>query len=169
MEEWILVGTLFRAHGIRGEVKVYPLTDTPERFLDLSDVVIEDTSGKRHNAKIDRVRFQQDRLILHFAGKDRIEEIEPFVKGHILIHRSQAPPLAEGRYYHADIIGLSVVTEAGETLGTVEEILETGSNDVYVVRQGKKEVLVPAIEEVVRKIDLERGTMVVHVLEGLLG
>lgn len=169
MEEWILVGTLFRTHGIRGEVKVYPLTDTPERFLDLNDVVIEDASGQRHNARIDRVRFQQDRLILHFAGKDRIEEIEPFVKGHILIHRSQAVPLAEGRYYHADIIGLSVVTEAGETLGSIEEILETGSNDVYVVRRGKKEVLVPAIEEVVRKIDLEQGTMVIHVLEGLLG
>ena len=169
MEEWIIVGTLFRAHGSRGEVKVYPLTDTPERFLDLSDVIIEDPSGQRHNARIDRVRVQHDRLILHFAGKDRIEEIEPFVKGRILIHRSQAVPLADGRYYHADIIGLTVVTETGETLGTVEEILETGSNDVYVVRQGKNEVLLPAIEEVIRKIDLQGGTMVVHILEGLLG
>ncbi|MDX1764488.1 MAG: ribosome maturation factor RimM [bacterium] len=169
MEEWIIVGILFRSHGIRGEVKVYPLTDTLERFLDLSDVVIEDSSGQRHDARIDRVRVHRDRLILHFAGKDCIEEIEPFVKGRILIHRSQAVPLGEGRYYHADIIGLTVVTETGKALGTVEEILETGSNDVYVVRQGGKEVLVPAIEEVVREIDLQGGTMVVHILEGLLG
>jgi 16S rRNA processing protein RimM len=169
MEEWIIVGTIFRKHGLRGEVKVYPLTDSATRFLDLHEVMIEAPSGDRFEAKIDRVRFQQDRLIVHFEGRDRLEDVEPFLKGQILIHRSKALPLPEGRYYHADIIGVSVVTDEGETLGTVQEILETGSNDVYVVREGNREVLIPAIREVIREVDLERGRLVVHVMEGLLG
>ncbi|NOY52116.1 MAG: 16S rRNA processing protein RimM [Deltaproteobacteria bacterium] len=167
MEEWIEVGTVFRKHGIRGEVKVYPLTDSPRRFLDLEEVVLEDPAGKRQKVRIDRVRFQKDRLILHFAGLDTLDEIEPFLKSRILIHRSQALPLGEGRYYHADIIGLAVVSEEGLDLGSVTEILETGSNDVYVVRKGKKEILIPAIAEVVRKVDLARGEMIIHVMEGL--
>jgi len=168
MEEWIEVGTIFRKHGIRGEVKVYPLTDSPRRFLDLAEVVIEVPGGERFPVEIDRVRFQQDRLILHFAGKDRLEDVEPFLKGRILIPRSQAQTLPEGRYYHADILGISVVTEEGIALGRIAEILETGSNDVYVVRKGKKEILIPAIEEVIRKVDLERREMIIHVMEGLL-
>jgi 16S rRNA processing protein RimM len=168
MEEWIVVGTIFRKHGVRGEVKAFPLTDSPQRFLAFDEVALEDSSGKRCLVKIDRVRFQQDRLILHFEGKDRLEDVEPFLKSRILIHRSKALPLEEGRFYHADIIGLSVVTEEGEELGTVTEILETGSNDVYVVRKGRREVLIPAIKEVVREINLGQGKMIIHVMEGLL-
>ncbi len=168
IEDWIEVGTVFRKHGVRGEVKVFPLTDSPRRFLDLEEVVLENPAGKRQDVRIDRVRFQKDRLILHFAGMDTLKEIEPFLKSRILIHRSQAIPLEEGRYYHADILGLAVVTEEGLDLGRISEILETGSNDVYVVRKGKKEVLIPAIEEVIRKVDLQKGEMLIHVMEGLL-
>ncbi len=168
MEEWIEVGTIFRKHGVRGEVKVYPLTDSPRRFLELTEVVIEAPGGEHFPVEIDRVRFQQDRLILHFAGKDHLEDIEPFLKGQILIPRVQAQTLPEGRYHHADILGIFVVTEEGMNLGRIAEILETGSNDVYVVRKGEKEILIPAIEEVVRKVDLQKGEMIIHVMEGLL-
>ena len=163
-----MVGTVFRKHGIRGEVKVYPLTDSPQRFLDLRDVLLEDTSGRRHPVRIDRVRFQQDRLILHFEDKDRIEDIEPFLQSKILIHRSAAVPLEPGRYYFADILGLDVYTDRGRYLGKVEDILQTGSNDVYVVRAGGKEVLIPAIKDVVHDVDLDKGRLTVHEMEGLI-
>ncbi len=169
MEEWIVVGTIYTTHGLRGDVKVYPLTDSPRRFLDLTDVVIEDRRGGRCGATIDRVRFQKDRVILHFEGKNSAETVAPYLQGQILVHRSQAVPLPEGRYYFADIIGLSVYTEAGECLGEVTDILETGSNEVYVVSQGGREVLIPAIREVIREVDLEGGRLVIHVMEGLLG
>lgn len=168
MEEWIEIGTVFRKHGIRGEVKVYPLTDSPERFLDLQDVVLEDRAGKRHTVRIDRVRFQQDRLILHFEGKDTPEDVEPFMQSRLLIPRSEAVQLPEGRYYYSDIIGLSVYTESEEYLGVVEDILATGSNDVYVVRGDAGEVLVPVIREVIRKVDLENQRLIIHEMEGLL-
>lgn len=168
MEKWIEVGTIFRKHGLRGEVKVYPLTDSPRRFLDFAEVVIEAPGGARFSVEIDRVRFQKGRVILHFAGKDRLEDVETFLRGRILIPRLQAQTLPEGRYYHADILGISVITEEGVVLGKIAEILETGSNDVYVVRKGKKEILIPAIEEVVRRVDLQKGEMIIHVMEGLL-
>jgi len=168
MEKWIVVGTVFRKHGIRGEVKVFPLTDSPQRFLDFHEVVIEDPSGKRYPVRIDRVRFQKDRLILHFEGKDRPEDVQPLLQSRILIHRSEALPLPEGRYYYADIIGLSVFTDKGKALGTVEDILETGSNDVYVVKNEEKEVLIPAIDEVIVNVDLENKQLIVHEMEGLL-
>lgn len=168
MEEWIAVGTVYRKHGIRGDVKVYPLTDSPQRFLDFHEVVIEDREGRRRSVRIDRVRFQKDRLILHFEGVDTPEDVEPLLQSTVLIHRSEAAPLPEGRYYYADIIGLSVYTEEGRYLGTVEGIMETGSNDVYVVREGTREVLVPAIAQVLRKVDLKNQKLIVHEMEGLL-
>ncbi len=169
MEEWIVVGTIYRTHGLRGDVKVYPLTDSPRRFLDLTDVVLEDRRGGRSDATIDRVRFQKDRVILHFQGKNSADMVAPYLQAQILVHRSQAVPLPEGRFYFADIIGLSVYTEAGECLGEVTDILETGSNEVYVVSRGDKEILIPAIREVIRKVDLAGGRIVIHVMEGLLG
>lgn len=168
MEEWIEVGIIFRKHGVRGEVKVYPLTDFPERFLDLHDVVLEDTAGERHPVRVDRVRFQKDRVILHFEGKDTPDYVEPFMQSQILIHRTEAVQLPEGRYYYSDIIGLSVYTDREEYLGKVEDILETGSNDVYVVRGEAREVLIPVIREVIRKVDLENQRLIVHEMEGLL-
>jgi len=168
MVEWIEVGIIFRKHGIQGEVKVFPLTDSPKRFLDLHDVVIEDSAGERHPVRIDRVRFQQDRVILHFEGKDTPEHAAPFMRSRILIHRAEAVRLPEGRYYYSDVIGLSVYTDREEYLGRVEDILETGSNDVYVVRGEAREVLIPAIREVIRKIDLENQRLIVHEVEGLL-
>ena len=168
MEEWIVVGNVYRKHGIRGEVKVYPLTDSPQRFLDLHEVMIQDREGKRVPARIDRVRFQKDRLILHFEGIDTLEDAEPLIKTQIVIRRSEAVALPEGKYYYADIIGLSVYTDQEKYLGTIEDIIETGSNDVYVVRLEKREVLIPAIPEVVREVDLENQKMIIHEVGGLL-
>ena len=168
MEEWIEVGIVFRKHGIRGEVKVYPLTDFSEQFLDLHDVVLENPAGERNPVRIDRVRFQQDRVILHFKGKDTPDHVEPFMQSRILIHRTEAVHLPEGRYYYSDIIGLSVYTDREEYLGKVEDILETGSNDVYVVRGEAREVLIPVIREVIQKVDLENQRLIVHEMEGLL-
>ncbi len=163
-----MIGTVFRKHGLRGDVKVYPLTDSPQRFLDLHEVLLEDPAGRRHQVRIDNVRFQKDRVILHFEGKDTPEDIEPLMQSKVLVHRSEAVKLPEGRYYYADIIGLSVYTDREKYLGVVEDILETGSNEVYVVREGSKEVLIPATRQVIQKVDLENQRLIVHEVEGLL-
>jgi 16S rRNA processing protein RimM len=168
MEDWIVIGTVFRRHGLRGDVKVYPLTDSPQRFLDLDEVLLEDPHGRRHRVRIDNVRFQKDRVILHFEGKDTLEDIEPLMQSQVLVHRSEAVKLPEGRYYYADIIGLSVYTDREKYLGVIEDILETGSNEVYVVREGSKEVLIPATEQVIQKVDLKNQRLIVHGVEGLL-
>ncbi len=169
MEEWIEVGIIFRKHGVHGDVKVYPLTDSPRRFLKLHQVQVETRSKGRYSLRIDRVRFQKDRVILHFEGKDTPEAVEPLLKSRILIPRSDALPLPEGHYYCADMIGLEVFAETGEYLGTVTDIFATGSNDVYVVRREGKEVLIPAIREVIRKVDLENRKLMIHLMRGLLG
>jgi len=168
MQEWIVVGTVTRPHGVRGEVKVLPLTDMPGRFRDLDEVAVEDRSGTRRSLRVDRVRFQGKWVLVHFAGVDGREKAADLAGARILVHRSKAVPLPPGRYYHADIIGLAVRTDEGRDLGRVEEIWETGSNDVYVVRGEGREVLVPAIESVVRRVDLEEGILVIHAMEGLL-
>ncbi|MDE6889775.1 MAG: ribosome maturation factor RimM [Eubacterium sp.] len=168
MEDLFQVGAVTGTHGLRGEVKVYPTTDEPKRYEVLKDVIL-DTGKERLSLKIAHVRFFKQIVIVKFAGLNDINEVEGFKGAKLYVSRENALELREDEYYFADLAGLRVQTEEGEQLGIVKDILQTGANDVYVVgREHKKDLLLPAIKDCVKEIDVEGGRMVVHLLPGLL-
>ena len=168
MNRELRVGVIVKTHGIRGEVKVYPTTDSPDRFDDLTEIILKQKNHTKY-LEVEFVRHFKNLVILKFKGIDDINLVEQYRGAELYIDRKYGVPLKEGEYYIADIIGLTVRTDAGETLGTVKDVLETGANDVYIVeRPGMKDLLIPAIRDCILNVDLEENTMEVHLLEGLL-
>ncbi len=167
MEDYLRVGVITTTHGLKGEVKVFPTTD-PERFESLPYVLIKSAGGMRR-LDVAGYRFFKNLVILRFAGIDSIDQIGKY-KGHDLwIAREDAQELEDGEYYIGDLIGMEVWLEDGTRLGTVRDVLETGANDVYEVETTKgEEILLPAIEDCIRQIDLENNRMTVHPMKGLL-
>ncbi|MCI8506815.1 MAG: 16S rRNA processing protein RimM [Lachnospiraceae bacterium] len=162
------VGVISSTHGIRGEVKVFPTTDDSTRFLDLKQVTLA-AKRERRILEIEKVRFFKQFVIVKFKGIDNINDIEQYKGAELWIDREQAVPLEEGEYFIADLIGLAVMTDEGERLGTLREVLQTGANDVYEVQmENGKTVLLPVTRECVLDVDLEKGEVLVHVLDGLL-
>lgn len=168
MEEMLRVGVISSTHGVRGEVKVYPTTDDPERFLDLDEVILN--AGREQIVlKIQNVKFFKNMVILKFKGYDNINDIEKYKGRDLLIRRDQAVDLDEDEYFITDLVGLKVVAEDGTVLGVLKEVMPTGANDVYIVsRKDGKELLLPAIKECIRNVDLEQGVMNIHLMDGLL-
>ncbi|HJC05037.1 MAG TPA: ribosome maturation factor RimM [Candidatus Enterocloster excrementipullorum] len=168
MEEMLRVGVITTTHGVRGEVKVYPTTDDAERFLELEEIWL-DTGKKRLPLKIQNVKFFKNMVILKFEGYDDINAVQAWRQKDLLVTREQAVELQEDEYFIGDLIGLHVEDEEGNALGVLRDVLETGANDVYLVsRPGEKDLMLPAIKECIRKVDLEAGIMRVRVLPGLL-
>ena len=167
MEDLLKVGVITTTHGVRGEVKVFPTTD-PERFLDLEYVIL-DAGREMKKLEIRNVKFFKNLVILKFDGIDNINDIEKYKSKDLLIPRDQAVKLEPDEYFITDLIGLTVRSDDGETLGTMKDVLETGANDVYVVQmKDGKEILLPAIGDCILDVDLEQGIMTVHILDGLM-
>ena len=168
MEEMLRVGVITTTHGVRGEVKVYPTTDDAERVLELEEIWL-DTGKERLPLKIQNVKFFKNMVILKFEGYDDINAVQAWRQKDLLVTREQAVELQEDEYFIGDLIGLHVEDEEGNALGVLRDVLETGANDVYLVsRPGEKDLMLPAIKECIRKVDLEAGIMRVRVLPGLL-
>ena len=160
----ILVGQIIAPHGVRGDVRVSPLTDRADRFAALKCVFMH--SGAV--LTLERAGVHKGLALLHFQGVDTVEAAEKLRGQQLYIDRKDALPLAAGQYYTADILGLRVVDErTGEELGEIVQILETGSNDVYVVRHSgrSQDVLVPALKSVVSEVSLPEGLMRVRLQE----
>ncbi len=168
MEQMLRVGVITSTHGIRGEVKVFPTTDDVNRFKKLKKVFLE--VGKEYKElKISSVKFFKNMVIIKFEGLNNINDVERFRQLSLYVTREDAVKCEEGEYFIADLIGLQVVTDTGETLGILKDVLQTGANDVYIVEmENKKEVLLPAIKDCILNVSLEENKMEVHVLEGLL-
>ena len=168
MEQRFRVGVITSTHGIRGEVKVFPTTDDPGRFRKLKDVLL-DTGRELRPMEVEQVRFFKNMVIVKFKGLDDITDIEIYKGRDLFVTRENAVELEPDEYFIADLIGLTVMTDEGERLGTLFDVLKTGANDVYVVKTDSgKEVLLPAIRQCILDTDLEAGKITVHVLEGLL-
>jgi 16S rRNA processing protein RimM len=157
-------------HGVRGELKCAVLTDFPRRFASTARIYLT-TGGSqgtaRHEFAVQRARLQGHFVLLKLDGLDTRDAAERWRNALVEVPGQERVRLPRGHYYWQDIIGLTVRTEAGEPLGRVREILETGANDVYVVDTAAGELLVPAIKDVVKRIDPEQGEMVVELLEGM--
>ena len=164
--ELFRIGVITSTHGLRGEVKVFPTTQDPGRFLELKEILVQ-TGKELIPVRLRSVRFFQKYVIVSFEGMDRIEDVQAFLKKELYVTRENAVPLEEDEYYIADLIGLKVSEEDGTSLGTLTDVLQTGANDVYVIDTGDGELLLPAIHSCILKIDLEEGSMTVCVPEGL--
>lgn len=162
------VGVITSAHGVRGEVKVFPTTDDPKRFRKLKTVML-DTGKEQRELHIQGVKFFKQFVILKLAGIDNINDVEKYKRCPLLVGREDAVPLEEDEYFIADMIGMKVVTEDEEDFGTLKDVIRTGANDVYVVESAEHgDVLIPAIKKCILHVDIEGRKMRVHLMEGLV-
>ena len=167
MDDLLRVGVITTTHGIRGEVKVFPTTATPDRFESIDKVFLV-TKREELELEIERVRYFKNLVILKFKGIDNINDIEKYKGAELYVDREHGDTLSEGEYYITDIIGLKVIDESENLLGEVADVMETGANDVYVVRrEGQKDLLIPAIKDCILSIDIESEKMIVRLLDGL--
>lgn len=157
------VGVITSSHGLKGEVKVYPTTDDASRF-ELLDYVIADTGRTKTTLEIESVRYFKNMVILKFKGLDKIEDIHKLIKAHLLINREDALKLDEDEYYIGDILDSHVFLEDGSEFGILEDILETGANDVYAIRKTEDNSIVylPAIKQVILQVDPENQKIIVR-------
>ena len=161
-DNMIVIGKIIAPQGVRGEVRVMPLTDFPERFRELKIAQLNDGTS----LPIESVRYHQQFVLLKFRGLDSRNDIEHLRGKLIVIEHKDLVPLPNGHYYIFDIIGLSVYNEQEEYLGKVTDVLETGSNDVYIVEQKDKQpLLIPGLKTVVLQIDIAGGKMIVKLQE----
>ena len=168
MEELLQVGVITSTHGVRGEVKVFPTTDDPNRFKSLKHVLL-DTGREKKSLEVQGVKFFKQFVILKFKGIDNINDIERYKRCPLLVTRENAVPLEEDEYFVADMIGMKVITEDGTEFGTLSDVMETGANEVYVIDSKEHgEVLMPAIKECVLNVDMESGIITVHLMNGLI-
>ncbi len=169
MDESLLrVGVITTTHGIKGEVKIHPTTQDLHRFDYLKEAVIV-FKTKEILVHIESVKYFKGQAILKFEEFDKIEDVEGFRGCDLFVTRENAIPLEEGEFYIADLIGLDVFSDEDVKLGSLTDVLETGANDVFVVKMDNgKELLIPDIDDCILDIDLTAGVIKVHLLEGLL-
>lgn len=167
MEDLLQVGVITTTHGVRGEVKVFPTTDDPARFKKLKNVVL-DTGKELVDLEVAGVKFFKNMVIVKFKGIDNINDVEKYRKKSLYVTRENAVKLKKNEYFIADLIGLQAESDEGEDLGELSDVLQTGANDVYVLsKEGTDDILLPAIRECVKEVDLENGKIIVHLLPGL--
>lgn len=158
------VGKIINTHGLRGEVKVIPWTDTPDVFEDLETLYLKNNDV----LTISSVKYQKNNLIVKFKELGDINEAGKLKNQVLYAERSALGELPDGVYYIADLIGLSVRKETGEEVGKIKDVLQTGANDIYVVaREGAKDLLVPVIPNVVLSVDIDGGEVTVSLPDGL--
>ena len=167
MNKYLELGQIVNVKGLKGEVKVNSFTDDNTKFERIQKVFIKQKSNLT-GYEIEKVTYNKNQVIIKFKEIDTIEEAEKLRNSYIVVDREIFGELPEGVYYIADLIGLDVYTEANEYLGKVDDIFSTGSNDVYVVKDELgKQILLPGIDDVIKKIDLESSKIIVNLIEGL--
>lgn len=165
------VGVITGTHGIKGLVKVLPFTDDPGRFAHMHDVTAVCVNGERIPLEISHVGAHKDRILVSFKGMDNINLVEHLKGAELYVERKNAAPLDENEYYFADLIGMKVVRDLGgeeQEIGILTDIMQTGANDVYIVRTEKgHEMLIPAIRDCIESVDVDAGLMKVRLLPGM--
>ena len=168
-EELITIGQVIATHGNKGEVKVYPLTDFPDRFERLEKIFCQ-LPDSLLTLTISSVRYHKNYVLLKFAEVDSMNEAESLKMGKLKIKQEELIPLPEGHYYIFQLLGLQVFTQRGDFLGTVADVRKTGSNDVYYIKHPDtgKETLIPAVKQFVSTIDLTDRKIFIKTFPGLV-
>lgn len=168
MKERLEVGQIVNTFGIKGFVKIYPYVDDIKRFDDLKKVHIKSKKQEKE-LEIEEVKYQKNIVLAKFKGIETVEQANLLRNSYVEIDRCDAIPLEEGEYFIADLLGLDVFLDTGEKLGVLEDIYNTGSKDIYVVKNELgKQFLLPYIDDVIKNIDLENEKITVHLIEGLI-
>lgn len=170
MTDKFQIGVIASPHGLQGEVNVFPTTDDPMRFRKLKTVMVDTGRGGIFSKEIEHIKFNKKFVVVKFKDWDSIEAVEKLHSAEIIINRDQAYDLADGEFFAADLIGMKVFDEEGKELGTISDVLRTLANDVYEMKKtdSSESVLIPAIEDCIRKIDIDGRKMVIHVMDGLM-
>jgi 16S rRNA processing protein RimM len=168
MVDYIKIGQISNAHGIKGEVKVYPLTDNIKRFSKLKFIFLKQ---KEEYVKIDvlSVKYLKEFVILGLANIESMNEALKYKNEYVYIDKANAVKLPRDSYFISDLIDMEVSTQEGEYLGKLVSVFPTGSNDVYEIKSVLgKSILIPAIKDVVLEVDVENKKMLIKLLEGLV-
>jgi 16S rRNA processing protein RimM len=165
--EFLEIGRIIRCHGLAGRVKVLSYLESQDVLDNLPEVFVGGRIQETVPFPVEAVQPGREFFILKLGGIEDRDAAARLVRSSVWMSSLKIEKLPEGEYYWREIIGLQVFTEEGQSLGRIESVFPTGSNDVYVCREGEKEILLPAIGEVVRQIDTDRGIMVVRLLRGL--
>lgn len=167
MQKKLEVGQIVNTFGIKGEVKVTPFTDDINRFDDLKKVYVK-TRKENKLYRVENARYHKNMVLLKLEGIDNPEQAELLKNACLEIDREDAIPLEEGQYFIADLIGLEVYTDEGKLLGKVDDIYNTGANDIYVVKDELgKQILLPGIKDVIKEVKLD-DRIIVHLIPGLI-
>jgi 16S rRNA processing protein RimM len=167
-ENLLLIGKIARPHGLDGLLRIRSYAQSEESFLNAGTVFLRRVSGELHDYKVISVKPHKNIFLMKLEGLSSLEDAERNRGAMILIRKASLSPKGKEEYFFHELIGLKVYLNSGKFIGTIEHVLPTGSNDIYVVRKGKKEVLIPAIHDVVEEIDLGNQRMTVFEMEGLL-
>lgn len=168
MQEFLEIGQIVNTFGIKGMVKVKPFTDDITRFDRLDKVYVESNKIKKQY-EIEEVKYHKDLVLIKFKGIDKVEDAEFLRNCYLKVDRKDEPELEEGTYYIVDLLGLDVYSDEGNLLGKLDDIYNYGSSDIYVVKDELgKQLLLPAISDVIKEINLEQKKIVVHILPGLI-
>lgn len=166
-KDLVSVGEIINTQGIKGELRVWPLTDFPERFMK-DGVFVFEKNGVTKNLTIEQARPHKKFLVIKFKEIADMNTAEEFIGGVLKVSKGELVELPVDTYYIFEIIGMEVVTDQGMLLGTLKDVLQTGSNDVYVVAGESKDYLIPAIKDIVKQIDKDNRKIHIKPLEGLL-
>ncbi len=168
MEKYLEIGQIVNTFGIKGQVKIVPFTDDITRFDELKEMYVE----KKNELKlfqIEQVNYKKNMVILKLKGIETVEEAEKLRNCYLKIDRKDAKKLPKDTYFIVDLLGLDVYTDEGKLLGKVDDIYNAGSSDIYVVKDELgKQILLPAIKDVLKEVDLENQKIIVHLIKGLV-
>ncbi len=167
MADLFVIGRVVKPQGLKGGMKAVSYLKSEELLPKLEEVFFDDEHRRGRAFKVRRIEIRKKSFILKVDGIDDAETAEQYVGRDVFASSSTLEKLPDGEYYWRDLIGLDVLTEEGRFLGRIESVFPTGSNDVYVCTGGEREILLPALADVVRKVDLDKGIMVVRLYRGL--
>lgn len=168
MQDFLEIGQIVNTFGVKGMVKVVPFTDDVERFENLKSVFLE-KNNKIEKKEIEETKYHKNMILVKFKNVETIEEAEKYVNSYLKVDRENAIELEEDEYFIADLLGSEVYTDENLLLGKLEDVFNTGSNDIYVVKDEKgKQILLPAIADVIKNIDVINQKIIVHLMDGLL-
>ena len=170
LEDLYQVGAITQTHGIKGEVKVFPMTDDIKRFKNMKNLLLDGGKDGYISLEVENARPQKNLVILKFKGIDNINDIEKYKGKGLYVTKDNRVKLQKDEYFVADLFGLDVfVDTSDEQFGTISDVFQTGANDVYEITlvSGKK-ILIPAIKDCILSVDVEANKMMIHLLDGLL-
>lgn len=162
------VGKIVKAHGVHGRLRVAYYNEDKTNFFSYHKVWLKSGDDRLQSYQIKDARVHRQYILVQFEGTESLDQAEPLVGATVLVERTALPTLEEGEYYWIDLLGMEVITTAGDRLGEVSQVIPTGGTDVFVVRRDEGEILIPAHEEIIRQVDVASRRMIVSLREDLV-